>query len=138
MKTLQISIIVCALILLGGAAIAQQATPVNITFNVPVHLNDLHTAVGYVTVICDVYDGYRTPVGQGLMRLIPEDGIINQTVTIVANALPGKDITSGVEYIASFTLAIEHAQDVIPSQSASTPVEYRAKEGTPFTQATGR
>lgn len=137
MKTLQISVVLCALILFAGAATAQQATPVTLTFNVPVHLTDLHTAVGYATVKCDVYDNDKIPVGQGLMRVSSVDGVINQTVSVVAEALPGKDITRGVQYTAKFTLAIQGAQDVTPSQSTSTPVEYRAKAGTPFTQLVG-
>jgi hypothetical protein len=138
MKTLRISIVIISVfIMLGGVAIAQQSTPVTITFNVPVRLYDLHSSVGYATVICDVYDGSRIHVGQGLLRIEPEDGTINQNVTIVANSLTGKDITAGVQYTASFTLAVGPQQNLTPAQSASTPIEIRAKEGTAFTQTVG-
>ncbi len=135
MKTLQIMIIVFLSILFVGLSIAQQSTTPTVTFNVPVQLASLHQTVQAVKVRCIVCDnpGGSHFVAEGETEIpCPASGNINQTVTVVTTQISGQDITKGINYGAILFLKINGAWQS-PSQTSSTPVEYRAKEGTPFT-----
>jgi hypothetical protein len=134
MKTLQLPILLCAVLLLGGAVFAQQSTPPTLTFNIPVQLNNLHQDVTGIHVACNVYRTGNHIVGSASadIRSIPADGNVNQTLTLVVTQESGQDITLANSYAAAFTLIVPGNASAIPTQSPDTPVNYRAKAGTPF------
>jgi len=130
MKTLQISIVVCGLILIGGAAFAQPT----ITLNVPLQFTDLHQNVEVITVICNAYDDPANAHNCAIGRVdvpCPANGVINKTVSVVMTQKPDCDITRASSYSAVFTILTKDGRAMNPSESAE--VEGRPKEGTPFT-----
>jgi hypothetical protein len=126
MKTLKTVVVLSISIMLCGGASAQQSTAPTVTFNVPLQFSDLHQDVQHVNIACTVYDANGVIVGQGTALMTPTNGSINQTVTIVANQMPERDITLGTRYAAAMSLVVPPNTSVIPSQHPSTPVEYRA------------
>jgi hypothetical protein len=133
MKTLQISIVLCVVILLCGAAFAQQSTAPTITFNVPLHLQNLHQEVTGVSVTCNVFSAGNHIVGvNGIDIPVPANGNVNQTVTIVVTQKTGEDITLANSYNVLLGLNSAGVHGEIPSQSPDMYIRYRAKEGTQF------
>jgi len=137
MKTLHISIVLSFLLLLGGAAFAQQSTAPTITFNVPLQFNDLHPDVQAIQVTCTVFEGVGSTRavadGTQILENLPASGDLNQTLTLVARQLSGKDITLATTYAVAFIFKVGGTWGT-PSQAGDAPIALRAKEGTPFAQ----
>ncbi len=134
MKTLHISILLSFLLLFCGAAFAQQSTAPTITLNVPLQFTDLHPDVGLISVTGSAYDnaGASHPCATGKVDIqCPASGAVNQTVSVVMTQLQGSDITKALSYSATFSIYLKNGNFSTPSTTGS--VEYRAKEGTPFT-----
>jgi hypothetical protein len=135
MKTLRTILVLSACVIFCGTVSAQSAPP-TITFNVPLQLTDLHQDVESVYVVATVWDnpGRNHACATGHVDIpCPANGNINQTVTVVAEQVPGQDITKAMNYSVVFDI-IANGQRKTPGQDASFPIEFRAKEGTPFTQ----
>ena len=136
MKTLNISILVCILISLGGAVFAQTTSYSSVKLNVPVNLTDLNEAVEKVRIYCwaNKPDAGGT-VAYGVVEIPrPADGRINQTVVVVVKQDPDRHITDASKVVATLDLYVNgHWQR--PSQRSDTPYEYRAKSGTEFNEA---
>jgi hypothetical protein len=131
MKTLFISIITLALVLICGTAFSEAPT---ITLNVPLQFTDLHPDVALIGVQASAYDnaGASHPCATGKVDIqCPASGAINQTVSVVMTQIQGLDITKALSYSATFTLYLKNGNMSTPSPSGS--VEFRPKEGTAFT-----
>jgi hypothetical protein len=130
MKTLQISIVLCVVILLCGAAFAQQPAAPTVTLNVPVHINNLHQGVLQVVISCILKDANnrQMAIENYVFPSIPADGNINQTVTVVFHE---SDITQATSYSAQIMLEANGFNGV-PAVDAHN-IEFKAKEGTTLT-----
>jgi hypothetical protein len=142
MKAMQISIVVCAVIVLGGAAFAQESAPPTITFNVPIQCQSLHQNVLEVRAAGCCYDQSGVPVvqtGHSPVMVPDANGNINQTVTLTVQAIAGKDLANAKTYAVSLELKVEgSAVFTTPGVGSSAPVELRSKQGTPLVaQVTG-
>jgi hypothetical protein len=128
--------ILCTLTLVSSVLLAQEATSPTITLNVPVQLSNLHPDVQQVYIVGTLYErNLQGALGSATQVLHPpSDGNINQTVTLVISADPGKDLAAAKFYGAAMSFHVGSNTSAIPSQSADTPVGYKAKDGTPFTQ----
>jgi hypothetical protein len=135
MKTLQISIVLCVVILFCGAAFAQQSAPPTITLNVPLQFTDLHPNVASIHVICCAYDdvGAAHPCAEGTLDVpCPASGNMNQTAVVVMRQKQDLDITRALSYSATFNINTKDGRYMDPSRTDE--VEGRPKAGTPFTQ----
>jgi hypothetical protein len=133
MKTLQISIVLCVVILLCGAAFAQQPEAPTVTLNVPVHINKLHQGVKSVVIACVLNDANNRQIATKnyVISSIPADGNINQTATVVIQATEGHDITQATSYFAKLILEADGFNGV-PAVDAFN-IEFKVKDGTPLT-----
>jgi hypothetical protein len=133
MKKLQITIVLCVLILLGGAAIAQQSTEPTITLNVPLQLTDLNQNVDHIRLICNAYDNVGAShvcAAQDLDVPCPASGNMNQTVAVVMKQMKDCDITKAMSYSATFTIYTKTGLALLP---VANDIEARPKEGTTLT-----
>lgn len=131
MKTIRFSIVTIFLLMLSGFVFAQAPT---ITLNVPVQLNDLHPDVALIHVVGNAYNdaGAHIACAEGEVNVqVPAGGDVNQTVSVVLTQKEGMDITKAISYSAAFSIYLKNGNFGSPSPTGS--VEYRAKEGTPFT-----
>jgi len=129
MKTLRISIVVCVLILLGGAAFA--ATRI-VKLNVPVQLTTLNEGVEAVKVDAKAYraDGQGGTKADGMVEIpCPADGNINQTVVVQLKQAAGMDIRDADTVSAAIWLKVNGTWKQ-PSTSDNAPVEIQTKPGT--------
>jgi hypothetical protein len=135
MKTLLISVVLCALILFGASVFAQDSTAPTVTFNVPIHFTNLHQDIIKIRVACWVYptsDKSHGSLGFNNLEIpCPTDGNINQTVTVVVSQIPGKDITQATYYEVLFDLEGKDLVWGVPN--VRDDIEYAAKPGTPLT-----
>lgn len=134
MKKLQITIVLCVLILLGGAAIAQQSTAPTITLNVPLQLTDLNQNVDHIKLICNAYDNAGAShvcATRDIDVPCPASGNINQTVAVEMLQYQGCDITKAMNYSATFSIYTKDGHGLVPGDNA---IEARPKEGTTLTK----
>jgi hypothetical protein len=133
MKTPRISVVIFVLLLLGGAAFTQ--TPI-IKLNVPVRLTTLNENVTAVRVYC--FSNRPNAGGtdsDGAVEIpCPADGNVNQTVTVQLKQTSIGDITKDVEVVARIDLKV-NGEWKRPSQSTVTPIEWKAKPGTEYNDA---
>ena len=142
MKTHFLSILLCTLILLGGAAFAQQTTEPTITFRVPVQCQNLHQDVLEVRASGCCYDQSNAPVvitGHSQVLVPDANGNINQTVTFTVQAIEGKDLANAKLYAVSLEMKVAGSNVfTTPGVGSTIPVELRSKQSTPFVaQVTG-
>jgi hypothetical protein len=111
MKCICLSIVPIFLVLLGGAAFAQQSTAPTITLNVPLQFTDLHPDVALISVQGSAYDnaGASHPCATGKVEMqCPPSGAVNQTVSVVLTQLQGLDITKATSYSATFSIYLKN------------------------------
>ncbi len=135
MKPSTIPIALFALALWCGTAFGQESGP-TITLNVPLQLQSLHQDVLEVEVAANCYDQSGAPLALAAhsVPLRPDaNGNINQTVTVVLQAMAGKDITNAKTYAASLELKVKGSTVfTTPRYGNDAPIALRSKTGTPF------
>ena len=133
MKSLSCCIL--SLLLLTGTAFSQDNNSPTITFRIPVQLQSLHQNVTEVSVqvVCNDQANAPVTITARSATLVPDaNGNINQTVTIIATALPGKDIANAKTYSAALGLKFTGVEGYGNPSTASTHIELQPKPGTTF------
>jgi hypothetical protein len=130
MTTRRLTLVIAVLLWAGGVGSAQAA---DFTFRVPVDAKGLTTEVRGITLWCRVMvSGDQDLIGgSSMIKLVPDTGILQETVTLEFNADAGKNPADARKWRCSLGLLSKQSVSATPNAGYSGGFA-KAKAGAPL------